>query len=101
MGNKRSTIAFKETQYSPQLEKKQIHEDGSNVLRNYHLLRRTKDRTGKNKSSKGIANTENSQRSTSISRIRQLLSTVHKKLQPIYDTSHTVDIKKPGIQMGV
>ena len=64
-------------------------------------MRRTKNGTRKDESSKGMANTKNGQRSTSIPQICQLLPTVHKELQPVYNTTHTANAKRPGVQIGV
>ena len=69
MRNKRSIITLKEIQYLFKWGKKQVHKKESDLLKNYYLIRRTKDETRKNKSSKGIANTKNGKRSPSILKI--------------------------------
>ena len=55
----------------------------------------------KNKSSKEVANTKNSERNPSISRICQLLSMVHKKLQLIYNITYAVNMKGPNFQVRI
>ena len=47
-----------------------------------------------------MVNTKNSKRSASVFRIHQLLLTVHKELQLIYDATHATDIKGSKLQMG-
>ena len=46
-----------------------------------------------------IANPKDSQGGASLSRICQLLSMIHKELQPIYNTTDKVDKKESSLHM--
>ena len=47
-----------------------------------------------------MANSKDSQRSASFSRICQLLSMIHKELQLIYNTTDKADKKESSLQVG-